>query len=114
MNWTQLKYLTAMMLIGDGVLAMLRPERDARTWSRSQGMEGPDAVPLGPSGRDAGHRRRGVRGWVRLGSEQRIGCGANGGGGGCDAGANPQHRLSQQTDPGKIQNRCVTITRKTP
>ncbi|HEX5233961.1 MAG TPA: hypothetical protein VFW25_01380 [Silvibacterium sp.] len=33
MNWTQLKYLTAMMLIGDGVLAMLRPHRDARTWS---------------------------------------------------------------------------------
>lgn len=33
MNWTQLKYMTAMMLIGDGVLAMLRPHRDARTWS---------------------------------------------------------------------------------
>lgn len=33
MKWTQLKYLTAMMLIGDGVLAMLRPHRDARTWS---------------------------------------------------------------------------------
>lgn len=30
--WTQLKYLTAMMLIGDGVLAMLRPEREARAW----------------------------------------------------------------------------------
>jgi hypothetical protein len=33
MKWTQLKYLTAMMLIGDGVLAMLRPHRDALTWS---------------------------------------------------------------------------------
>ena len=32
MKWTQLKYLTAMMLIGDGVLAMLRPHRDAMTW----------------------------------------------------------------------------------
>ncbi|HTV05247.1 MAG TPA: hypothetical protein VME86_07750 [Acidobacteriaceae bacterium] len=32
MKWTQLKYLTAMMLIGDGVLAMLRPYRDAMTW----------------------------------------------------------------------------------
>lgn len=33
MNWTQLKYLTAMMLIGDGVMALLRPQRDARAWS---------------------------------------------------------------------------------
>jgi hypothetical protein len=32
MKWAQLKYLTAMMLIGDGVLAMLRPYRDAMTW----------------------------------------------------------------------------------
>ncbi len=33
MKWAQLKYLTAMMLIGDGVLAMLRPYRDAMTWN---------------------------------------------------------------------------------
>lgn len=33
MKWTQVKYLTAMMLIGDGVLAMLRPHRDAMTWN---------------------------------------------------------------------------------
>ena len=33
MKWTQVKYLTAMMLIGDGVLAMLRPHRDANAWS---------------------------------------------------------------------------------
>jgi hypothetical protein len=33
MKWTQLKYLTAMMLIGDGVMAMFRPYRDAQTWS---------------------------------------------------------------------------------
>lgn len=33
MSWTQLKYLIAMMLIGDGVLAILRPYRDARAWS---------------------------------------------------------------------------------
>jgi hypothetical protein len=33
MKWSQLKYLTAMMLIGDGVMAMLRPERDANAWS---------------------------------------------------------------------------------
>ena len=33
MKWTQLKYMTAMMLIGDGVLAVLRPHRDALTWS---------------------------------------------------------------------------------
>lgn len=32
MKWTQLKYLTAMLLIGDGVMAMLRPYRDAMTW----------------------------------------------------------------------------------
>jgi uncharacterized protein YjeT (DUF2065 family) len=32
MMWTQLKHLTAMMLIGDGVLAMLRPEGEACTW----------------------------------------------------------------------------------
>lgn len=38
MKWTQLKNLTAMMLIGDGVLAMLRPHRDARTWE--MGPEG--------------------------------------------------------------------------
>jgi uncharacterized protein YjeT (DUF2065 family) len=29
MRW---KNLAAMLLIGDGVLAMLRPHRDARTW----------------------------------------------------------------------------------
>jgi hypothetical protein len=33
MKWSQFKYLFAMMLIGDGVLAMLRPHRDAMTWS---------------------------------------------------------------------------------
>lgn len=33
MRWTQVKYLTAMMLIGDGVMALLRPHRDARAWS---------------------------------------------------------------------------------
>jgi hypothetical protein len=33
MKWTQLKYLTAMMLIGDGVMAVVRPQRDARAWS---------------------------------------------------------------------------------
>ena len=33
MKWTQLKYLGAMMLVGDGVLAMLRPQRDALTWN---------------------------------------------------------------------------------
>ncbi len=32
MKWTQLKYLTAMMLIGDGILATLRPYRAALTW----------------------------------------------------------------------------------
>jgi len=32
MKWAQLKYLTAMLFIGDGVLAMLRPYRDAMTW----------------------------------------------------------------------------------
>lgn len=32
MKWSQIKYLTAMMLIGDGVLAMLRPHRDAQAW----------------------------------------------------------------------------------
>lgn len=32
MKWTQWKYLTAMLLIGDGVVAMLRPYRDAMTW----------------------------------------------------------------------------------
>jgi hypothetical protein len=33
MRWTQVKYLTAMLLIGDGVMALLRPHRDARAWS---------------------------------------------------------------------------------
>jgi len=33
MTRSQLKYLMAMMLIGDGVLAVLRPYRDALTWS---------------------------------------------------------------------------------
>ena len=33
MNWTRVKYLAAMMLIGDGVLAFLRPRRDALTWN---------------------------------------------------------------------------------
>ncbi len=33
MNWTRWKYLAAMMLIGDGVLAILRPRRDALTWN---------------------------------------------------------------------------------
>ncbi|MFZ0662007.1 MAG: hypothetical protein WAM66_04885 [Acidobacteriaceae bacterium] len=33
MKWSQLKYLTAMMLIGDGVMALLHPQRDARAWS---------------------------------------------------------------------------------
>lgn len=33
MRWTQVKYLTAMMLIGDGVMALLRPHRDALAWS---------------------------------------------------------------------------------
>jgi hypothetical protein len=33
MKWTQIKYLTAMMMIGDGVVAMLRPHRDAMTWN---------------------------------------------------------------------------------
>jgi hypothetical protein len=32
MKWAQIRYLTAMMLIGDGVLAALRPHRDALTW----------------------------------------------------------------------------------
>lgn len=32
MKWTQLKYLIATMLIGDGALAMLRPYRVAATW----------------------------------------------------------------------------------
>lgn len=33
MKWMQIKYLLAMMLIGDGVMAMLRPYRDAMTWN---------------------------------------------------------------------------------
>ena len=33
MNWTRVKYLAAMMLIGDGALALLRPQRDALTWN---------------------------------------------------------------------------------
>ena len=33
MNWTRWKYLAAMMLIGDGVLAFLSPRRDALTWN---------------------------------------------------------------------------------
>ena len=33
MSWSQLKYLTAIVLIGDGILAMLRPHRDAYAWS---------------------------------------------------------------------------------
>ncbi len=33
MNWTRWKYLAAMMLIGDGVVAILRPQRDALTWN---------------------------------------------------------------------------------
>lgn len=33
MKWWQLKYLTAIVLIGDGILAMLRPHRDAYAWS---------------------------------------------------------------------------------
>ncbi len=33
MTRSQVKYLLAMMLIGDGVLAVLRPHRDALTWS---------------------------------------------------------------------------------
>lgn len=33
MNWTQLKYLAAMMLIGDGVMALFRPQRCAETWN---------------------------------------------------------------------------------
>ena len=32
MRWTQWKNLTAMLLIGDGVLAIMRPYRNARTW----------------------------------------------------------------------------------
>jgi hypothetical protein len=32
MRWSQWKNLTAMLLIGDGVLAILRPYRNARTW----------------------------------------------------------------------------------
>lgn len=33
MNWTRVKYLVAMMLIGDGTLALIRPQRDALTWN---------------------------------------------------------------------------------
>jgi hypothetical protein len=33
MNWTRVKYLAAMMLIGDGALALLCPQRDALTWN---------------------------------------------------------------------------------
>lgn len=33
MGWTQVKYLTAMMMIGDGVMALLRPQRDALAWN---------------------------------------------------------------------------------
>ena len=33
MRWSQLKYLAAILLIGDGILAMLRPYRDAQAWS---------------------------------------------------------------------------------
>ena len=33
MNWTRVKYLAAMMLIGDGTVALLRPQRDALTWN---------------------------------------------------------------------------------
>ena len=33
MNWTRMKYFAAMMLIGDGVLALLRPQRDALIWN---------------------------------------------------------------------------------
>ena len=33
MKWSQLKYLTAIVLIGDGILATLRPNRDAHAWN---------------------------------------------------------------------------------
>ena len=33
MKWSQLKYLTAIVLIGDGIIAMLRPHRDTHAWS---------------------------------------------------------------------------------
>ena len=33
MKWSQLKYLTAIVLIGDGIIAMPRPHRDAHAWS---------------------------------------------------------------------------------
>lgn len=33
MKWSQLRYLTAIVLLGDGILAMLRPHRDAHAWS---------------------------------------------------------------------------------
>ena len=31
----QLKHITAMVLIGDGLLALVTPERDARAWRMS-------------------------------------------------------------------------------
>jgi hypothetical protein len=32
MRYDRLKYFAAMLMIGDGVVAMLQPQRDAETW----------------------------------------------------------------------------------
>jgi hypothetical protein len=42
MTWTQLKNLTAIMLIGDGVLTTLRPHSDADTRNTGSGNTGPE------------------------------------------------------------------------
>jgi hypothetical protein len=33
LTWNRWKHFAAMALIGDGVVAMLYPQRDAKTWS---------------------------------------------------------------------------------
>lgn len=32
-NWNRWKHFAAMALIGDGIVAMIRPQRDARAWA---------------------------------------------------------------------------------